>query len=349
MSPDERPNPGSRRGVRPARPFEMTGVAHLVARIMEAVNYKADDIEAVVKRAQHVEFGLAAEVEFAAIAAWLGRCRIVHGLDQEGFRSLDLPTAGKVPDLFAVIHDHGKSLGVLVEVKTSDDFELTLRPEYLEDLRAYAEMAKHPLLLAWKPRRLGMWILFDPWSVPRDRDGKVSFVEAIKDDLMSALLGDYMIVPKSGAGMAIVLERVGPTTPTEDGFTQKAVVKEAFWQDCEGARRPLPGKGVGWTLLATSEPVQQVTDSEFRESFLSTGESIRAQGVLRSVVGFRTQENERIHWRDVGRELGDLLRCSELFAGLSQSFGPFIQYVFHQEPHHWPTWVPETWKGPSKK
>lgn len=349
MGADKPSSPEPRRGVRPARPLDITGAAHLVARVLESVNYNTSDVNAVVKRAQHVEFGLAAEVEFAAIAAWLGRCRIVHRLDQEGFRSLGLPTAGKVPDLFAVVHHHNESRGVLVEVKSSEDLELTLRADYLEELRAYSEASGHPLLVAWKPRHFGTWILFDPWIVPRGQAGAVAWEEAMKDDLLSALMGDFIIVPKRGAGLTLVFERIGPTRPTVDGFTQYAAAKDVFWQDCNGVERALPGSGLEWTLLATSELVQSSTEVEFRESFLSTGASIRAQSVLRSVVGYRTQENERIHWSDVGRELGTLLRCNELSSSLDRSFGTFIQYVFLQRPHHWPDWVPENWKGPREK
>jgi hypothetical protein len=57
------------------------------------------DVAAILQRIRSIEQGWAAEDEFAVILRWLGRCRLVHRLDQEppGARSSSL----RVPDLLA--------------------------------------------------------------------------------------------------------------------------------------------------------------------------------------------------------------------------------------------------------
>jgi len=59
---------------RDQRPFASTDAAYAVARVAESLNWNLADTQAFLRQAQHVEYGLSAEIEFAAILRWLGRC-----------------------------------------------------------------------------------------------------------------------------------------------------------------------------------------------------------------------------------------------------------------------------------
>ena len=116
---------------------------------------KPDDVAARVKR---LEVGLPAEDELSAVFSWLGRCRLVHKLDQ-----LQTPSSSKnvwrVPDLLAVFEYDGRTIPVLIEVKTSKKPQLSWRPEFRDALRRYAELLGLPLLIAW--RYQSIWTLFE--------------------------------------------------------------------------------------------------------------------------------------------------------------------------------------------
>jgi hypothetical protein len=106
----------------------------------------AGDIADFVRR---LERGLPAEDELCVIFNWLGRCRLVHKLDQFPYPP-GVWSQYRVPDLFAVFDVDGTTVPVLIEVKTSADNVLSWKPEYVEALQRYADLFRLPLLVAWK-------------------------------------------------------------------------------------------------------------------------------------------------------------------------------------------------------
>jgi Holliday junction resolvase len=186
---------------RTAKPFVATDAAHAVVRAAEQVGWDISDIQKFLRQVQHVEYGLSSEMEFAAILRWLGWCSFVHRLSED---MLEDPARSlwAVPDLFVVFSADNQICTALIEVKTSDGTLLKFKKSYLQRLQAYAELMKQPLLIAWRPRPLGFWILFDPRIAQRtDNESlEVDFGLALKNDLMSMLAGDYYITPKRGRG-----------------------------------------------------------------------------------------------------------------------------------------------------
>jgi Holliday junction resolvase len=321
--------------------------ARVVAMVLQSVDYEVDDPQRLARRAQHIEFGLAAEDEFAAIAAWCGHCRLINKLDQAVVSSPDLPFEGTVPDLTMVVEHEGVSVSLLVEVKTTEDLELRLSEEYLAKLRAYAEHLALPLLVAWRPRQLGWWCLFDPADVPRQADRDcVRIEDVLPECLMSHLLGDFSVVPKKGSRLVFSLEPLGPRESAETGFTQTCRITSVEWRDSSGA----PGKptdGVALAIMATSELVDTVGEEKIQKSWVATGSAIYAQQLLRASVGFGTNDGERIHWRRVAEDMEDILGIHKLAEDVSACFGTFSQYLMHTRPRTWPSWYPESWRVPA--
>lgn len=266
---------------RAAKPFSATGASHTVVRAAEQLGWNLNDPEKFIRQVQHVEYGLSSEMEFAAILRWLGWCTFVHRLNDD---VLEDPARSlwEVPDLFAVFETDGRKCTAMIEVKTSEDMLLKFKESYLRRLMAYAEMMKQPLLIAWRPRSVGFWILFDP-QIARRADPEnleVDFELAVKNDLMSILAGDYYIVPKKGAGLRMEYERIGEKQPKKNGDEAKFRVSDSYFHDAAGSRADKVPDSIVWTIFAAVEDRQDVSDDRFVQSFVASGGMTRAQMVL---------------------------------------------------------------------
>lgn len=319
--------------------------AHTITRVAEALNWDLSNPESFLKHVQHVEFGLSAEIELASILRWLGTCCFVHRLSED---ILEEPARSiwQVPDLFAIFELDGQVVSALIEVKTNDDFELRFRSGYLERLQAYAAILKQPLLIAWKPRRLGLWLLFDSSEIPASGDGSVvvDLNIAFQNDLMSILAGDFAIVPKEGAGLRVEMVRVGEKVPANDGYEAKFVVDQAFLRDSSGAEIKDAPETIFWTILSSARQHEEITDDRVVQEWLATGGLTRAQLVLRTVAGFPLNEAERIHWKSIGRNLNEIITREQILSDAKSQFGSSISYVFHQEPKKRPSFLPPDWR-----
>lgn len=338
--------PRSARLARAARPFSYPDAAHAVVKAAEQIGWDFGEPEKFLKRVQHVEYGLSAEMEFAAILRWLGLCAFVHRLNEDLLEDSER-SLWNVPDLFAVFTSGGSTFSALIEVKTGDELKLQFKKRYLDRLRNYAALLQKPLLIAWRPLRLGFWILFDP-TVARDVDDEtveVDFEAAIRNDLMSVLAGDYYIVPKKGAGLRIEAKRIGEKQPTEDGYSAVFRTSDAYLHDAEGARDAGVPDTITWAILSTLEGKQDVDEDGFIQSFVASGGMSRAQMVLRTAVGFSLRDEDRIHWREVGRHLEQVVSCEALLNDAQSRFGTFVSYIFHQQPQNMPSVIPATWEG----
>jgi Holliday junction resolvase len=335
---------------RAKQPFATTDAAHAMVRAAETMNWNLADIPSFLHRAQHVEYGLSAEIELAAILRWLGRCRFVHRLNEEVLKDPAHDTM-EVPDLLAVFSDGVNTRAALIEVKTSDEMSLVFKRPYIEKLNAYAALLNLPLLIAWRPRRVGFWMLFNP-SLAEPLDSarvQVSFELALKNDLMSILAGDFHLVPQAGAGLRFEIKRIGEKQPTPNGFQAMFQISDAYFHDAAKTRVAGVPNSISWLLVSAMEDHCDVGEDEIIQSFIASGGVTRAQLVLRTAVGFSLDDDQRIHWKAVGNNLDSILTCHALLADAEACFGSFVQYVFHQRPANVPSFVPETWQYPRKR
>lgn len=348
--PDQPPSQRGARFGRIAKPFEPTDAAHAIVKAAEQLGWDMGNIDKFTRQVQHVEYGLSAEVEFAAILRWLGWCSFVHRLSEDVLEDATR-SSWTVPDLFAVFQKNGKTLSALIEVKSTNDTVLEFKSPYLRRLQSYAALLNQPLLIAWRPRTLGFWILFDPVIArPVDDDSvAVDFGLAIKNDLMSMLAGDYYLVPKQGAGLRFECERIGKKEPTADGYRALFRVSEAYLHDSAGVRAEHVPDSVVWVVFSTLKDHQEVSEEGIVQSFVASGDMTRAQLVLRTAVGFSLKEGERIHWKSVGKNLDAILKCEDLLRDAQAHFDTFMSYIFHQQPEETPTFLAEGWAGRSAR
>ena len=88
------------------------------------------DVQSLVDRFKRLELGLPVEDEFILLLSWLGKCQLVHKLDQLAFPPSHIPIY-RVPDLLAVFDLEGKRVPVLIEVKGRQSMSFSWRPDYV--------------------------------------------------------------------------------------------------------------------------------------------------------------------------------------------------------------------------
>lgn len=116
----------------------------LIQDVLAELGYDAD-VAAVAEGVRRLDIGLPIEDEFSVVCAWLGKCQLLHKLDQH-----QVPIASKqkyqVPDLLAKFSTQTSKSPVLIEVKSKKDKLLSFKPEYMGRLQNYADLVGMPLL-----------------------------------------------------------------------------------------------------------------------------------------------------------------------------------------------------------
>ncbi len=221
--------------------------------------------ETVVSKVAQLWRGMPHEDEFVAIAAWSGRCRWIHKLDQEVHSSHEHPCC-RVPDLVACLEYRGQAVPVLIEVKhtTLDSVtdvptcRLRFTERYWKGLKSYADMVGLPLLVAWNFGNL--WALFD-FSAMESLQKAVAIdsTNAFKSDLMGLLLGTFSVHFQPGLRLAIGFDKVGPPEEHENGSRTLSLRFAGLdWLRPDGTaidkgRPEASSLFVAWSFLATEE------------------------------------------------------------------------------------------------
>ena len=183
---------------------------------------------AIVERVRGLQRGLPAEDELAVILHWLGRCRVIHKLDQAS----QYPPSSKggivVPDLLAIFEHGGHLRPVLLEVKQTKKGRLKWRQDYLDGLRAYSSAVGIPLLIAWK--HATFWCLFDPSHFCLAKTNvHVSFLDVMPHSVMSSLAGDFSFSLQPGVGFHLHMRKEQKT-----GNGWQVQIKRAYVTDGDG-------------------------------------------------------------------------------------------------------------------
>lgn len=327
------------------RPFDDTSIAHTIVRAMEDMDYRVTDPSTFIRRIQHVEYGLSAEIEFAALLRWLGACSFVHRMSDDAFSD---PTRSKwqVPDLLAVFQNGDLSCSAVIEVKTTSTHTLRLKEDYLARLHAYADLVGQPLLLAWRPRKIGFWTLVDPCHVTRvnEETFELGLENAIMNDLMSTIAGDFYIVPEKGAGLIIETSRISEKRQTTDGYEAMFRIDNAYIRNGDGNPICNVPNAIIWILFSAMEERCDANDNGFVQEFVASGGMTRAQLILRTAAGFRLNEEQRIHWKVIGTNLDTIVNSRDLLCQSQTYLGTFVRYIFHVQPKNIPRFLPKQWE-----
>jgi hypothetical protein len=196
--------------------LDLSQIAKHIYSARKELGWQILDPSDLVNRLKIQEIGLSAEDEFITLVNWLGKCKLVHKLDQEQF-PLPCRDSYQVPDLLAVFKFSGSLQPVLIEVKTTTNQlpkPLSWKPDYLNKLKRYSSLLNLPLLVAWKCRiksmNLSFWLLFDIEIFQQLGEKFIAtFESATNENLLGQLAGDFLMIIKSGTSFNMDFYPIG--------------------------------------------------------------------------------------------------------------------------------------------
>ena len=314
----------------------------LIHDTLEELGWEADATE-VAERVRRLDIGLPVEDEFAVLCSWLGKCDLIHKLDQH-----QMPRSSRqhyqVPDMIAHFATQNDERPVLIEVKSKASQTLSFRPDYFEKLQNYANMIGAPLLIAWKFH--SVWILFEARHMKKAKANfNIRFDAAMKENLLSVLAGDIAYRIGAGAGIHLKFNKEKLVAVDEsDGEkheTWNVRFSEVVFTSQTGER-----------LTKVSSDIQSLFttwDLETHESHhddhiwvrnTASGDGIQfAHGALVRLLDWQKPEGKKMSWRREARK--EKLNTIEDFraAVLKALDIKVVQYVFDIQPHSLPVFL----------
>lgn len=281
-----------------------SNLERLLHEALEQLGWEANTSE-LAKKVNRLDYGLPLEDEFAVLCGWLGKCKLIHKLDQQQY-----PIASKeiyqVPDLMAVFEYDGRDVPVLIEVKSKNKNVLSLRPDYIERLNSYGNLMNLPVLIAWK-NKFGLWTLNSLESfVQTDRNFNLNYNKAISESLLGVLAGDFCYSLGIGAGVHFYTKKLGlidtdfsDTTKTENWNLQiEEVCFTSYTNKVVKNLSPLAQQVFfSWDLTEKVE----VGDTHITiNNFCDSETMLFSQIALTRVLTGRAPSKENsIHWRNI--------------------------------------------------
>ncbi len=317
--------------------------ARTVYEAFEQLGWELDPHK-IIRKIRQLQLGLPAEDEFVALMSWLGKCQLIHKLDQEQY-----PPGSRehyqVPDLFAIFSVEGQSVPVLIEVKVTTKGKLSWTPEYLGRLRRYSQEAGFPLLVAWLHRPSGHWKLFDSVHFAKSRQNyHADLSVAMIENLMGLLAGDAIVIPREGVGIHYRMFCLGTIAERKQTGQRICRVDEVFFTDGDGRKIDRLGPGM-WSLLTCLDLEPKWTDITDAETLLSWQVPVSNSGEflhrmfpfllsMQSEVG-----KDHLHWRQVLKS--EFPVTSDQLLGAAQN-GEMIQSIVRLVPATFPSFLPGT-------
>lgn len=266
----------------------------------------------IVDKVNQLLRGLPKEDEFIAMSTWMGKCSLVHKLDQEQFPALSRDNY-QVPDLFALYDSNGKHVPVLIEVKKTLDIRLKpFSNAYYSRLSNYARLMHLPLLIAWYIERLNMWCLFELERMTKKRSAfHIDFQTATNNSLLGILADDIILTVNKGVKLLFRI-RKDPKTVIRDsnsGEVKKftGIMEEIVWVNPKGQEIACSPNLRSFLELVFRMVDNDVTDSEdgthVTITFYTTSEENLFAHQLLGVMAFGSPiaEGKRPTWLEVIR------------------------------------------------
>jgi Holliday junction resolvase len=248
----------------------------------------------------------ALEDEFAVVCAWLGKCQLLHKLDQQ-----QVPVASKdvfqVPDLLAKFSTQSSHAPVLIEVKSKKENVLSFTPGYLKKLQNYADLVGMPLLIAWKCH--SWWMLFEAKHMTKAKKNfNISLNTASRENLLGALAGDVAYKVGTGAGVHLRFrkDKLLGTEEAFEGYVEKwaMTVDEVNFTDYQGQhRKDLDAEVQSLMTTWNLEKQEEHTESHMHLSFIAGNEGIQfAHSALVHLLDRESPHEDGPHWRGLLRK-----------------------------------------------
>lgn len=318
----------------------------LIQDVLSNLGWPAD-AAVVAEGVRRLNIGLPAEDEFSVVCAWLGKCQLLHKLDQQ-----QIPVVSKqhfqVPDLLAKFSTQNTKTPVLIEVKSKKSNTLSFTPDYLQRLKNYAEMLGFPLLIAWKFHSL--WMLFEVQHMQKAKNNfNISWNTAMRENLLCALAGDVAYSIGTGAGLhlrfrknKLVNEKVIEENHTEQQWLMTA--DDVAFTDYEGNRRTdleseVQSLFTAWNL----EEQQEHSDTHIQLRYVPKNNDIQfAHNTLVHLLNWELPQNQELHWRSLLRKEQVTANVANFSAALNAAFRQkIVSHIFHMMPHTMPNFLPQ--------
>jgi Holliday junction resolvase len=279
--------------------------ARIVFSALEQMGWSVENPSLLVEHIKRLDIGIPAEDEFAVLISWMGKCELVHKLEQEQSPP-ESQNAYRIPDLLAFFRHKNRLVPVLIEVKKRKAEKLSWKPEYLDGLRQYATTLNLPLLVAWKWEPFGFWTLFEAKHFSKARKNyEITQELSMKENLMSLLAGDFAVGLRKGVGFHLIFrkekELKSGDAKNSDTKTWLARVEEAFFTNGRGERVKELGPGL-WSLLlcAHLEEHSEVSEAKASSSFIIEEESIEfTHRMLTALLQFKAGKDKPLRWREI--------------------------------------------------
>jgi len=316
----------------------------LIQDALAELGWANADASAIAERVKRLDIGLPCEDEFSVICGWLGKCRILHKLDQQ-----QIPARSReeyqVPDLLALFSTQNTSSPVLIEVKSNSRQTLSFKPNYLKKLEDYANLLNLHLLIAWKLQ--GIWTLFEAKHLTKAGvNFNISIERAMRENLLGALVGDvaYKIGDRAGLHLRLRKDKLKKQENNGDGITEEwaCVIDEARFTDRNGFyRADLDSKVVSLFTACKLEERQDHTDTHIDISYVAgSGELQFAHMSLVHLLNWELPTNQKINWRHLLQKPKATSNIDDFRAVLDLALQQeVVSHIFDQLPVSMPEFI----------
>lgn len=318
----------------------------LIQDVLAELGYEADATE-VAEKVRRLDIGLPVEDEFSVVCAWLGKCQLLHKLDQH-----QVPLSSKqeyqVPDLLAKFDTQGRNSPLLIEVKSKNEHVLSFKPDYLERLQRYADLVGMPLLVAWKFHSL--WMLFEARHMTKAvKNFNISLEKAMQQNLLGALVGDVAYKLGAGAGLHLRFRKdkllsTETVDPSHEVQQWEMTIDEVTFTDYEGTAPKNLDPDVQSLFTAWDlEQTEEHSDTHVHMHFVAGPEGMQfAHTALVKLLNWESRDEGRPHWRPLLRKEQITSNVADFSAALHKAFQQkVVSHIFHLQPQTLPDFLRE--------
>jgi Holliday junction resolvase len=334
--------------------LEIDSSARLIFEAIQQLGWDADS-SSVIDRIKRLELGIPAEDEIAFILSWLGKCIIIHKLDQKQYP----PESGEsfqVPDLFACFVKDDVRVPLLIEVKSSNKKKLSWKESYFNKLKSYSSLVGLPIIVAWKFYRI--WLLVDIDCFKKAiTNYHLTFEEAMKHNLLSHLAGDfvYKMEPNVGLHFHLKKENLVSSEQIDPSYREEkwqVRIEQASFVNSGGKELSTLHAGL-WPLFISAEPVSEERFERdiIHQSFVIPEDSGMhfAHSALPILLTFFMDTEEKIHWRKHLNDHKFPVHFKTFYEAASEGLKDnFVRYVIHQQPYKIPQFLEHIKKAERK-
>lgn len=300
--------------------------------------------------------GIPEERQFMALVTWLGKCKLIHSLEQHQYPKHSKETY-QVPDFFAIFSHNGHDLPVLIEVKKTQEFKIKKSASYIKKLKRYADLLNLPLLIAWKVTDfgLGYWNLLDVDSITSsDKPLNIDFTTA-QDNILGLLAGDFALTIKRNVGFYFQTELIGNKKDQQKMREKNNFFGKMSFQIKDGDKNELSSSELSPGLSAIMDCVPHLaeystSESESNHSWsfaLPQEQVLFGQQILSILVTapFLTPEYSRVKdkktiWWDILEKI-DSLPSVRAIAEAAMNNKNIVDKIILIRPHNVPDFLKE--------